>query len=758
MLSKNNMKIVRKEPAKRFGEAYAIGNGHIGAMVYGGVKTEKIELSENSFFSGCESMKNDNQPGASIAFQQMRELIQQGKYEQAHQISKKFYGNRNNYGTNLPVGSLLIDREREMPVDNYSRTLNIETGAALASWETGGERTCTESFASHVNNILFYQIAQTSHNIHLRIHFHSPRDGDRIVCSPSKIQFDCQALEPLHSDGRTGVCLYGELRIVTDGTVQCFQDALKVQKASYVRCYLSMETDFVLDGGKIGKEMIRQRVCKTLDDVRRTSCKQLRESHEADMRSLFKRNTLEIRGEKDEFVKSIPLMYQMGRYLLYSSCREDSKLPANLQGIWNDNVACRIGWTCDMHLDINTQMNYWPSEVTNLSCVSSNLFRWIKKLAVSGEMTAKTSYGYPGWAGEIVSNAWAYTAPYWATPLSPCPTGGVWILTQMWEHYQFTADTVFLEKEAMPVIEGAVRFFADYVTEDKSSGYFTSGPSISPENGFLLNNKIYYMSMGCTYEITMIRELFDLYQKACDVLQEDTELLRRVSLIKERLLPYRILSDGSIAEYNHDYPVMDSWHRHTSHLLGIFPFAQITPENEKLSKAAEVTIQNKITPEENWEDTGWARSMLALYEARLHNPKKAWYHISRMLENLLEPNGFIIHPPTRGTHVSDQVYELDGNTGLTSCIAEMLLQSHNGVVQFLPCLPPEWEEGTVRGLRARGAITVDIVWKNKKYTASLTADSDCQCVILLDNIKRPVNLKAKKAFVISGKLSKESAC
>ena len=744
------MKIVRETFGGRFGEAFAVGNGHLGAMIYGGTDTDRIDLSENTFFSGNPSIEEDNQPGAANAFYQMRELISVGDYEGALLESKEFYGRRNNYGTNLPVGSIYvrIDGAQE-EISNYQRSLDLETGIVSASWNAADKKIQSNAFASHGKNVLCYCVEMDRKELNLLISFESPREGEDVTYHTKGLSFVCRALESLHSDGTTGVLLCGEASIQTDGCMRHTEQGVEVKEASFMRLYLAMETDFDEEVSEDleGVQRIRKKAICHLEEALKATC--LRMEHEEDMRSLFQRSTLELEGD-EEYVELIPLMYQMGRYLLYSSSRSDSRLPAHLQGIWNDNVACRIGWTCDMHLDINTQMNYWPAEVTNISEVTGSLFSWIKdRLAPAGRVTAQTSYGLPGWVGELVANGWGYAAPYWASPLSPCPTGGVWILTHMWEHYQFTGDKEFLRQEAMPLIEEAVRFFLAYVYEDEKTGHYTCGPSISPENSFLVNGKSYQISAGCTYEILMIRELLDIFHQACDVLDCENQLLEQAVEVRSKLLPYRILEDGSIAEYDHDYPVADSQHRHTSHLLGLYPFAQITPEDERLAMAAETTIAQKLTPEENWEDTGWARSMLMLYEARLRNPNKAWYHITRMLEHLLEPNGFIIHPPTRGAGAFDNVYELDGNTGLTSCIAEMLIQSHNGVIRILPCLPKQWKKGKVKGLRARGGITVDIQWGEGISQVWLTADETERCVLKLGSHEEQLLLKAGETRYIS---------
>lgn len=516
--------------------------------------------------------------------------------------------------------------------------------------------------------------------------------------------------------------------------------------------YMTMATDYEnrmqeqpLEKENIGnilKELIKDR----LETALSKGWKAIWEVHKRDVQKLFEASSLHIETKDGQELENLDFLYQYGRYLLFSSSREDSVLPAHLQGIWNDNVACRIGWTCDMHLDINTQMNYWPSELTGLSETASPLFRWVKALAKEGELTAKKCYGQKGWVAELVSNSWLFTAPYWAEPIAPCPTGGVWVLSHLWEHYFYTGDEEFLKMEVYPLMKGAVSFFLNYLFENEE-GYLVGGPSISPENSFVFDGEILQISNGCTYEILMIRELFEKYCQVCEILKE-TEMVTEVKNVLQRLLPYRISEDGSLAEWEKDYKEADVQHRHTSHLLGLFPFAQITRDKTpELIPAVEKVLEKKQNPPENWEDTGWARSMLMLYEARLGHGEKAWQHILSMMERLQEPNHMIYHPPTRGAGAFDHVYELDGNTGLTTCVAEMLLQSQEQVIQLLPAVPKEWYRGQVKGLHARGGIEVGFSWESGRVqNCSLKAKRDCCVRIRANDREWEVSLKGGEIY------------
>ena len=346
----------------------------------------------------------------------------------------------------------------------------------------------------------------------------------------------------------------------------------------------------------------------------------------------------------------------------------------------------------------------------------------------------------------------------------------------------FTGDMEFLKNHAFPVLMKAVEFFIDYIFEDPDTGYLTSGPSISPENAFSVNDQHHTASIGPTYEIVLIRELFNEFIAACTTLgyfvREQTQstrpeewqqsereqlqspdtgillLLQRVTAAVDRLQPFAIGSEGELKEWNHEFEAEDPQHRHTSHLLSLFPYSQITPDQTpELANAARKTLELRLTPPESWEDTGWARSMLMLYSARLWDGEAAYGHIQAMQRHLVNPNLMVKHPPTRGAPSFADVYELDGNTGLTSCVAEMLLQSHNGELHLLPALPKQWDSGQVKGLRARGGLEIDIAWTDGVMTeATIHTDREALYHIRYGNKKSSIHITAGTCCKLNGQL------
>lgn len=732
------------KPGERFGEALPIGNGQMGAMIYGGYKGQKIVLSENTFFSGNKS-DNNLRVRAKEAFSQMRKYADLGQYDNVHEVAENFIGMRNNYGTNLPLGALIIDyfpqdTDDRVNESSYTRSLNIFDGTVTENKTLRDCHVKETVFADIDTRAIVFKseslevmgsakikVEHVSGKMNISkplVYSDNEKVADKITLCTGKIGFDVHAIEDMHCDTPCGVKCFGNVIVKTDGILKISNENLFVYDFRTLIVCIMTESDFKSDEQN-AKELLTKRESE-IREADNDYFDSILEKNKKHFSKKMQECELYIDGHED-----VAFMFNYGRYLLYSSSNKNSKLPAHLQGIWNDNVACRIGWTCDMHLDINTQMNYWIGETTSLTETLPPLFKWIKEdLVPEGRKTAKDAYGYDGWVGEIVSNAFGYAAPYWASPIAPCPTGGVWILTHMWEHFLYSNDVKFLKYEAFPVIEEVVHFFTQYVYE-KEDGLLTCGPSISPENSFMYLGKKYQISSGCTYEILMIRELFVIYRKACEIIyeskKEDNELYIKVCEMLKRLLPYRITKQGIIAEYDHNLEIPDTQHRHTSHLLGVYPFSQITPENvrkmtredglsdevysqNELVNAVEKTIEDKLAPEDNWEDTGWARSMLLLYAARLQNSEMAYKHVNTMMEKLLEPNGMIYHPPTRGAGAFDNVYELDGNTGLAAGIVEMLMQSHGDEVMILPALPKEWVKGSIKGLRARVGKRIDIKW------------------------------------------------
>ncbi|MGN0748036.1 MAG: glycosyl hydrolase family 95 catalytic domain-containing protein, partial [Aristaeellaceae bacterium] len=431
--------------------------------------------------------------------------------------------------------------------------------------------------------------------------------------------------------------------------------------------------------------------------------------------------------------------------------REDAPLPMSLQGVWNDNVACRIGWTCDMHLDINTQMNYWLCEMTGLSDSHRPLFAWMEqRLIPHGRRNARRHYGLPGWAAELVSNAWGYAQPYWNRSLAPCPGCGAWLALDYMTHYRRTGDDAFLRDKALPVLKEAAEFFLAYLFED-GEGRLSCGPSISPENAFMTAQGKAYASGGGTFEMSMIRAVLEDDLAAHEALhQPEDGHQRSVREALAKLPRPRALPDGTLAEWAHDLPPKDPQHRHMSHLVGLYPLHQITPEETpELAEAARESIRRRLTPYEQWEDTGWARNMLTLYSARLGDGEQALFHLTELRRCLTMPNLLVMHPSTRGASSFAPVWELDGNTGVAAAVAEMLMQSRDGRIDLLPALPGAWTEGSFTGLVADGPVQVSARWRDGRLAeATLLSTRDRNVTLRYAGQERLCSLQAGQAYTV----------
>lgn len=763
--NRQNLRLWYTKPAEQWIEALPLGNGRIGAMVYGGVHTERIALSEVTCYSGEPSEENNRKEAPGL-IKSMKEALLAGDYKKAKELHEGVYGNKLNYGTNLPVGNLVLDfNKRDADCTGYIRDLKLDAAVASVEYKVNETAYRREIFVSNPHQVMVMKITSSAPE---GLYFEASLDGGDNSCETmpdgsGDLLLHGKAYEKLHSDGKSGVDFHCRMRVAAEGGNTDSDGRRIIVEGAYSAVILvALGTTFE------NRDILPE--CKSrLDAAAALSYGELSEAHAAEYRHLFNRVELELGDDSHsalptdvrlnavkngkEDAELTALMFQYGRYLLISSSRENSPLPAHLQGVWNDNLACRIVWTCDMHLDINTQMNYWPAEVTNLPECTRPLFKWLKeKLVPSGRLTAKETYGLNGWVAHIFSNAWGFTAPGFGECWALHPTGGAWLATHLWEHYLYTQDAVFLEQQVYPVYRGAVDFFLEYLTPDPESGYLLSGPSISPENFFRCGEGEYAVSMGATCDTVIIRELFNGYLSACEILRCDEETVSRVKEAVSKLPPFKTGKYGQLQEWFYDFEEPDLHHRHTSHLLSVFPFGQISPEKDPdLAEAAKVSILRRTMPEEKWEDTGWAHSLLLLYAARLLDGEWSYKHVLSMQRSLTDNNLMVFSPPVAGAHTN--VYEMDGNTGFCAGIAEMLLQSHNEEIHLLPAVPEAWGDGKVKGLRARDGFEVDICWENGKLAeASVYSFVDRLCKIRHKNKKVEINAYSGCRYVLNSEL------